>query len=42
MEEMIERANATNYGLAAGILTKDINKVYLEDGFSTWLFLNLY
>jgi len=27
MEEVIKRANDTNYGLAAGILTKDINKV---------------
>ncbi|CAG0883572.1 unnamed protein product [Darwinula stevensoni] len=26
LEEAIERANATNYGLAAGIITKDINK----------------
>jgi len=26
MEEVIERANATRYGLAAGICTKDINK----------------
>ncbi|CAD7092579.1 unnamed protein product [Hermetia illucens] len=26
MEEVIERANNTTYGLAAGILTKDINK----------------
>lgn len=25
MEEVIERANNTNYGLAAGVLTKDIN-----------------
>ena len=29
MEEMIERANNTNYGLAAGILTKDINKAMM-------------
>ena len=27
MEEIVERANNTAYGLAAGILTKDINKV---------------
>ncbi|XP_072155019.1 aldehyde dehydrogenase 1A1-like [Bemisia tabaci] len=26
MEEVIERANRTNYGLASGVLTKDINK----------------
>lgn len=26
LDEVIERANATHYGLAAGILTKDINK----------------
>ena len=26
MEEVIERANDTNYGLAAGVLTKDLNK----------------
>lgn len=26
MEEVIERANNTTYGLAAGILTNDINK----------------
>ena len=25
MEEVIERANNTSYGLAAGVLTKDIN-----------------
>jgi len=29
MEEMIDRANATNYGLAAGILTRDINKAMM-------------
>ena len=29
MEEIIERANATNYGLAAGVLTKDINKALM-------------
>ena len=29
MEEMIERANNTNYGLASGILTKDINKAMM-------------
>ena len=29
MEEMIKRANATKYGLAAGILTKDINKAMM-------------
>jgi len=29
MEELIERANATNYGLAAGILTRDINKAMM-------------
>jgi len=26
MDEVIERANRTNYGLASGIITKDINK----------------
>ena len=26
-EELVERANATHYGLAAGVITKDINKV---------------
>ena len=26
MEEVIERANDTNFGLSAGILTNDINK----------------
>lgn len=26
MEEVIERANNTNYGLAAGVLTNDLNK----------------
>lgn len=26
MDEVIERANRTNYGLAAGVITKDINK----------------
>ena len=25
LEEVIERANNTNYGLAAGVITKDIN-----------------
>ena len=29
LEEIIERANATNYGLAAGVLTKDINKALM-------------
>ncbi|KAF8766707.1 Retinal dehydrogenase 1 like protein [Argiope bruennichi] len=29
LEEAIERSNATDYGLAAGILTKDINKAIL-------------
>ena len=29
MEELIERANATSYGLAAGILTNDINKAMM-------------
>ena len=29
MEEIIERANATNYGLAAGVLTKDIDKALM-------------
>lgn len=26
MDEVIERANNTNYGLAAGVLSKDIDK----------------
>lgn len=26
MDEVIKRANRTTYGLAAGIITKDINK----------------
>lgn len=26
MDEVIERANNTNYGLAAGVLTKNIDK----------------
>jgi len=26
LEDVIERANSTNYGLAAGIITNDINK----------------
>lgn len=26
LEEVIERANATHYGLAAGIFTQDVNK----------------
>ncbi len=26
MSELVDRANATNYGLAAGVLTSDINK----------------
>lgn len=26
LEEVIERANNTNYGLAAGVITKDIDK----------------
>ena len=29
MEEIIERANATNYGLAAGVVTKDIDKALM-------------
>lgn len=29
VEELIERANSTNYGLAAGILTRDINKALM-------------
>ena len=29
MEEIIDRANATNYGLAAGVLTKDIDKALM-------------
>ncbi|TRY76545.1 hypothetical protein TCAL_11399, partial [Tigriopus californicus] len=29
MDEMVERANATQYGLAAGIITRDINKAMM-------------
>ena len=29
MDEMVERANKTHYGLASGILTKDINKAMM-------------
>ena len=29
MDEIIERANATTYGLAAGVLTKDIDKALM-------------
>ena len=29
MEEVIERANATEYGLAAGVITKDIDKAIM-------------
>ena len=29
MEEIIERANATSYGLASGVLTKDIDKALM-------------
>jgi acyl-CoA reductase-like NAD-dependent aldehyde dehydrogenase len=29
LEEAIQRANDTSYGLAAGILTKDINKALI-------------
>ena len=29
MEEVIERANATKYGLAAGVITKDIDKAVM-------------
>ena len=29
MEEVIERANATEYGLAAGVITKDIDKAVM-------------
>ena len=40
MEDVIERANNTMYGLAAGVLTKDINRAMmmsqaLESG-SVW------
>ncbi|EFN67226.1 Retinal dehydrogenase 1 [Camponotus floridanus] len=41
MDEVIERANRTNYGLASGIITKDINKALefaqaIESG-SVWV-----
>ena len=29
MDEVMERANATSYGLAAGVLTKDIDKALM-------------
>ena len=29
MEEVIERANATKYGLAAGVITQDIDKAIM-------------
>lgn len=29
MDEVIERANNTNYGLAAGVLSKDIDKALI-------------
>ena len=29
VDEMIDRANGTNYGLAAGVWTKDIDKAHL-------------
>ena len=29
MEEIIQRANATNYGLSAGVVTKDIDKALM-------------
>lgn len=33
LEEVIERANRTNYGLAAGIFSKDVDKInYLSQG----------
>jgi acyl-CoA reductase-like NAD-dependent aldehyde dehydrogenase len=38
MEEVIERANATTYGLAAGVLTSDIDKALM---FSQVRFHNL-
>lgn len=28
MQEVVDRCNATPYGLTAGIVTKDINKVF--------------
>ena len=40
-DEVIKRANQTNYGLAAGVLTNDINKALLVankvKGGSIWL-----
>lgn len=40
LDELIERANNTHYGLAAGIITKDINKALLfaksVDAGSVW------
>ena len=29
LEEAIERANDTNYGLASGIVTKDVNNILM-------------
>ncbi|XP_026470148.1 retinal dehydrogenase 2-like [Ctenocephalides felis] len=41
LDELIERANNTHYGLAAGIITKDINKALLfaksVDAGSVWI-----
>ena len=33
-DEVIERANATHFGLVAGVITKDCNKSYFN-GFSS-------
>ena len=41
MEEVIERANKTSYGLAAGVFTNDINKAMMMvqalQGGSVWV-----
>jgi aldehyde dehydrogenase (NAD+) len=45
MEEIVERANKTIYGLAAAVFTKDLDKaMYLSQGLragTVWYFLNI-
>jgi acyl-CoA reductase-like NAD-dependent aldehyde dehydrogenase len=44
MEELIQRANNTKYGLAAGIITKDINKAmtFAQSVQASSLWINCY